>query len=270
MSSFLTLPLIGLLPLCVVMAIAWAVQRRTKNAGVVDVLWTLGLGGFGVLYAVLADGWAPRRVMVGALVGLWSLRLASHLARRVASEPEDGRYRDLRESIGAGIDRWLFFFFQAQALLAALLSYAYLIPAQAAHEGWRVWDVVGASLLVVSLVGESVADRQLAAWRSDPAKRGKTCRAGLWAYSRHPNYFFEWIHWLAYPVISIGLPYGWVVWFAPAVMYVFVVYVTGIPPTEAQSVRSRGDDYRQYQKDVNAFFPGPRRGREGRRYSTTS
>ena len=125
-------------------------------------------------------------------------------------------------------------------------------------------------ILGAGRVGESVADRQLSAWRADPANRGRTCRAGLWGYSRHPNYFFEWIHWLAYPTLAVGLPYGWVAWFAPALMLYLVLKVTGIPPTEAQSLRSRGDDYRAYQRTVNAFFPGPRRRAAERRAHAVS
>jgi steroid 5-alpha reductase family enzyme len=270
MTPYLSLPLIGLAVLAAAMTAAWLVQRRTRNAGIVDVLWTLGLGAYGVFYAVVADGWGPRRWLVGALVALWAGRLAWHLARRVAGEAEDGRYRDLRETLGTGIDRWLFVFFQAQAILAALLSYAFLIPAQAAEPGWRIWDGLAVVLWLVSIGGEGLADRQLAAWRRNPANRGRTCRSGLWAYSRHPNYFFEWIHWLVYPTFAIGLPGGWAIWLAPALMLYLILKVTGIPPTEAQSVRSRGDDYRDYQRCVNAFFPGPPKCGTDRRYQTSS
>lgn len=250
----------GLLALCAVMAAAWARQRRTGNAGLVDVLWSASIGVLALLHLVTADGWLPRRALVCGIAMAWSLRLTAYLARRVSSEPEDGRYRELREELGERFDRWIFWFFQAQALLAALLALAVLVPASApGPELWRVTDVLGLALFVVSLVGESVADRQLHAWRRDPANRGRTCRAGLWRYSRHPNYFFEWLHWLVYPVVGIGLPLGWVLWLAPLVMYAFVVRVTGIPPTERQSLRSRGDDYRAYQRTTNAFFPGPPR-----------
>jgi len=102
-----------------------------------------------------------------------------------------------------------------------------------------------------------MADRQLAAWREDPANAGRTCRAGLWAWSRHPNYFFEWLHWLAYPLLAVGLPLGWTVWFVPALMLLLVLKVTGIPPTERRSLERRGDDYRAYQRSTSAFIPMP-------------
>ena len=251
------LPLVGLAVLSAAMLVAWLRQRRTGNAGIVDVLWSGGIGALALAYALLADGWGPRRALVAALAGAWSARLTWHLARRVAGEREDGRYAALRRELGARFDRWMLWFFQAQALLAALLSLVFLRLCTWSLEGWRVWDALGVALWLGALSGESLADRQLAAWRADPANRGRTCRAGLWRFSRHPNYFFEWLHWLAYPLLAVGAPYAWALWLAPAALLLLVLKVTGVPPTEAQALRSRGDDYRAYQRTTNAFFPGP-------------
>lgn len=255
-SSFV-MPTAGLIALCSVMAVAWKRQTRTCNAGIVDVIWSASFGLLAVTYAVGSEGWLPRRVLVGTLALLWSLRLTRHLAKRVLGEPEDGRYGELRSELGPKFNTWIFWFFQAQALLAVLLSLVFLVLMDAAESGWRIWDWVGVAIWVTSIAGEALADRQLRDWRENPENSGKTCRRGLWAYSRHPNYFFEWVHWLTYPVLGIGLPYGWSLWLAPLVMLFLVVKVTGIPPTEAQSIRSRGDDYRAYQRTTNAFFPGP-------------
>jgi len=253
-------PLLGLLALCIVMAAAWLKQRATKNAGIVDVLWSGSIGALAIVYLVTAEGWLPRRLLVCGIAIVWSARLTWYLAGRVSSEPEDGRYKELRDEFGPKFDSWIFWFFQAQALLAVLLSLAVLVPASATQpEAWRALDLVGLVVFAISIVGEAISDRQLHAWRRNPDNRGVTCRAGLWRYSRHPNYFFEWLHWFAYPLMAVGLPWGWTLWLAPVAMYVFVVRVTGIPPTERQSIRSRGDDYRAYQRTTNAFFPGPPR-----------
>ena len=241
------------------MIFAWMRQKKTRNAGVVDVIWTISLGALAIYYALLTDGWAPRRVLVALLAGLWSGRLALHLIQRVWSEPEDGRYRALRESWGSNFDQKMFWFFQAQALLSVLLSLVFLFLCLSPEAGWRWSDAFAIALWALSILGEGIADRQLARWRSNPDNRGRTCRAGLWRYSRHPNYFFEWLHWLVYPVLGFGLAGGWALWIAPAAMLFFILKVTGIPPTEERAVQSRGDDYRQYQRTTNAFFPGPPR-----------
>lgn len=241
------------------MLAAWAWQKRTRNAGIVDLIWTASLGLLALVYATLGTGWGPRRGLVAALAGVWAARLTWHLVKRFRSEAEDGRYAALRESWGERFDGRMLWFFQAQAVLSVLLSLTFLALCFAEAPGWRPQDAIAVVLWFVSVIGEGVADNQLARWRRDPDNRGKTCRAGLWGYSRHPNYFFEWIHWLAYPLIGIGLPYGWALWLTPALMLFLVTKVTGIPPTEEQSVKSRGDDYREYQRTTNAFFPGPRR-----------
>ncbi|MEZ5977653.1 MAG: DUF1295 domain-containing protein [Planctomycetota bacterium] len=237
----------------------WSVQRRTRNAGIVDVAWAASIGALALLHGLFGDGWGPRRVLVTALAVAWSARLTLHLWRRVGRESEDGRYAEMRRSLGARFDRVMVWFFLAQALLAWLLALPMAQLANVELEGWRATDALAVALFAASIVGESIADRQLASWREDPANRGRTCRAGLWRVSRHPNYFFEWVHWLVYPVLAIGTPWGWLLWLAPLAMLLLVTKVTGIPPTEAQSLRSRGDDYRDYQRTTSAFFPWPPR-----------
>ncbi|MGH8164637.1 MAG: DUF1295 domain-containing protein, partial [Rhodanobacteraceae bacterium] len=107
----------------------------------------------------------------------------------------------------------------------------------------------------LSVFGETIADRQLARFRANPANDGKTCREGLWRYSRHPNYFFEWLHWFAYVALAIGSPLWWLALAGPVVMFVFLRFISGIPYTEAQALRTRGDDYRAYQHDTSMLFP---------------
>ena len=102
---------------------------------------------------------------------------------------------------------------------------------------------MAATVWLVSVGGESLADAQLARFRANPANRGKTCRSGLWRYSRHPNYFFEWLHWFAYVLLAAGSPLHWLAWSGPVVMYVFLRWISGIPWTEQQALRSRGEDY---------------------------
>ncbi len=257
------LPLWGLCVLVPLMLAAWAWQRRTRNAGVVDLLWAGGLGGFAILYAAAASGWWPRRVLVAVLASAWAARLCAHLWTRLRSEPEDGRYAELRTRLGERFQSWILVFFLLQALLAAVLSIAYLVPSAASAQGFAWNDVLAVAVWTGALAGESIADRQLRRWRAQAENAGLTCRTGLWRYSRHPNFFFEWLHWFAYPLLAVGLPLGWAGWIAPALMLFLILRVTGIPPTERQALRSRGDDYRDYQRTTPAFFPGSPSARMG-------
>jgi steroid 5-alpha reductase family enzyme len=108
---------------------------------------------------------------------------------------------------------------------------------------------------LAAITGEALADAQLAAFKRDAANRGRVCEAGLWRYSRHPNYFFEWLIWVAYFVFAVGSPWGWVALIGPASILYLLLRVTGIPMTEEQSLRSRGDAYRRYQRTTSAFIP---------------
>lgn len=238
----------------VVMIGTWWLQVRTRNAGYVDVAWAAAMGGAALFYGAVGMGAATPRLLVAMLGGVWGFRLSLHLLSRVLHEAEDGRYRHLREHWGSD-QRKFFGFFLAQALLAALFSVPFLAAASNPIAGITPWMIAGVLVWLASLGGESLADMQLSAWRADAANRGRTCRSGLWKYSRHPNYFFEWLHWFAYVLIAVGSP--WWAWtlLGPVLMGASLAWVTGIPFTEAQALRSRGDDYRAYQREVSAFFP---------------
>ncbi|MCC6408235.1 MAG: DUF1295 domain-containing protein [Planctomycetes bacterium] len=239
------------------MTALWARQLATKNATAVDVAWTANLGLLAALYAVLGDGWGPRRLALALVVGAWSLRLSVHLFRHrvLAEREEDGRYRALRAKWGDAAPRNFLFFYWAQGALDVLLSVPFVLAAQHATSGFHPLELAGGALFAAALFGESLADRQLAAFRANPANRGRTCRVGLWRFSRHPNYFFEWLQWCAFALCAAASPWGWLGVFAPLLMLFLILKVTGIPPTEEQALRSRGEDYRRYQRTTSAFVP---------------
>ena len=252
MNLWIQLGLLWLLAVAM-MSLGWLWQRRRANAGIVDVLWASGVGGSAVLFALLGSGAPATRVLMALLGGLWGVRLAGHLWSRVRGEPEDGRYRHLREH-WQGNQFYFYLFFQFQALLVVLFALPFLAVARN-PEAPPGWMLAGAVIWLASVLGEAIADRQLARFRADPANRGRTCRSGLWRYSRHPNYFFEWIHWFAYVCLAQGSPLGWLAWSGPLVMYVFLRWISGIPYTESHALRSRGDDYRDYQRSTPMLFP---------------
>lgn len=246
--------------LAMAMAGAWAVQRATGNSGWVDAVWSFATGLAGVAMALVPVDDAPigwRQWLVAGLIAAWALRLGSHIAGRSMHGPEDARYAAFRREWGAGFQRRLFWFLQIQALAAFLLVLAVLVAARNPAPEFRLADGVALLVILVAVVGEGVADAQLRRFRANPANRGGVCEDGLWAWSRHPNYFFEWLLWLAWPVmaISLGYPWGWVALVGPVLMYWLLVHASGIPPLEAVMLASRGDAYRDYQARVSAFFP---------------
>lgn len=252
MNPWIQVTLLWLLA-ALLMSLGWSWQRSRSNAGIVDVFWAGGTGAGAILFALLGSGGVWLRVILAVLGGLWGIRLAAHLWKRVRSEPEDGRYQNLRAH-WHGSQLNFFLFFQFQALLIVLFSVPFLAVARNPR-GFGLWVLAGVAIWLASVIGESAADRQLARFRADPANRGHTCRSGLWRYSRHPNYFFEWTHWFAYVCMAIGSPLAWLAWAGPLVMYVFLRWFSGIPYTEAQALRSRGDDYRAYQRSTSTLIP---------------
>jgi len=252
----------GLLVLWLLMTAAmwggWRWQRQHGNAGIVDVLWSAGLGVGAVLLAAVGRGAVAPRVLLAILGGVWSLRLALHLWTRVRREGEDGRYQHLRSSWGGDQRRWLAFF-QLQALLVPVFALPFAAVA-ANPRGASPWLALGVAIWLLAVAGEGIADAQLARFRADPAYRGRTCRSGLWRYSRHPNYFFEWLHWLAYVALAVGSPLWALAWLGPLTMWLFLRFLSGVPWTEAQALRTRGEDYRDYQRTTPMLFPWfPRR-----------
>jgi steroid 5-alpha reductase family enzyme len=252
--------------LSILMAIAWMVQQRTGNSGWVDTIWTFSVGLVGAGSALWPmDSSAPdaRQWLVAALVVIWSLRLGSHIAARTAGISDDPRYAAFAREWGVDSPRKMFMFLQNQGFGSIPLVFAIFVAARFPQLGLRIQDGLGALILLVGIGGEALADAQLKNFRSDPANKGRVCDAGLWRWSRHPNYFFEWFGWLAYPVIALSIdyplsyPWGWATLLAPVFMYWILVLVTGIPPLEAQMLRSRGERYRDYQLRTSMFFPLP-------------
>ncbi|RAK56268.1 hypothetical protein DJ017_07935 [Phenylobacterium soli] len=247
-----------------VMALAWAIQRRTGQGGWADALWTFGLGAAGVGVALLPPHAAPtaRQVLVGALIGLWSLRLGAHLAVRAARGGADARYEHLRATWGDQADARMFGFLMLQAAAGAVLALSILLAARRPAPGLDLQDALAALLLAGSLAGEAVADRQLAAFKADPG-HGPICQRGLWAWSRHPNYFFEWLGWCAWPLFAIelsgGWPWGWLALSGPAYMLWLLTRVSGVPPLEDHMRRTRPAAFARYAARTSVFIPRPPR-----------
>ena len=254
--STLSLLLLVWLVSALAMSLTWAISMRVGNVGYVDVAWAGLMAIAALLAGTLGDGAELHRGLVALLGSLWGVRLCLFLLDRVLHEPEDGRYQALRAK-WQGSPAKFFAFFQLQAVVVVLFALPFV--AAAGHHGRGIdgWVLAAIGIWITSVGGEALADRQLAKFRADPANRGKTCRTGLWNWSRHPNYFFEWLHWFTYVCLAVGGHLFWLSLAGPVVMLLFLYRVSGIPWTEAQALRSRGEDYQRYQHEVSAFFPWP-------------
>ncbi len=251
------LPVWALLLNTPIMAGLWLGYRwMHRNASLADVGFCVGFGLVAVGFGLTATGDLSHRLVVAAMATGYAVRLGGHIAvNRVCAPEEDHRYRTLRAQSGNRAEWYFFAYFVGQAVAVAIFSIPLAVLMSNPDPTWHTWEVLGLIIWVIGVAGETVADGQLNRFRRAPGNRGKTCRQGLWRYSRHPNYFFEGVHWCAYVVMSLGLPDWRLTLVGPVVMIGALLKVTGIPLAEAQAAATRGEDYREYQRTTNAFIP---------------
>lgn len=244
------------------MLCAWISVTFNHRAGLVDVIWSFGIA-LNVLIAANVMNEAPTsvRIFLAIASGLWFLRLAWHLFRRyIREDAEDTRYANMRRAMGDFQHLGFLLFFLFQAGLISLFSYPMIkllsIPAMQWSNSTELLLLISGLIMLVAFIGEALADHQLYQFKLNPNNRGKTMDQGLWKYSRHPNYFFEWIHWFAYPILGIAAGTPWL-WIYPVLMWLFLYYLTGIPFSEQQALKNRGANYKMYQQKTSMFLPWP-------------
>ncbi|MGH8506145.1 MAG: DUF1295 domain-containing protein [Stenotrophobium sp.] len=247
-----------LLTLAIVIAAktgAWLLQLRTRNAGLVDAIWAWTLGLLAVIYALGGRAPVNARIVLALMGGLWGLRLGVHLWRRNSGRPEDWRYAKFRKEWGRRANFNMFWLFQFQNVFTLLLSAsAYGAAAYRTTAPAHACVILALAIWLVSVLGETLADAQMAEFRRNPANKGRVCREGFWRYSRHPNYFFECLHWLAYLPLALGAPWGWTVLIAPVVMAFLLLKLSGMPLLEAEMMR-RKPGYAEYVRNTSALIP---------------
>jgi len=237
------------------MAVLWYFAWQKNRIDVIDIGWALGIAFCALLYTLTAYEISYRNILISLLALFWALRLSWLLVSRIKHNPEDPRYAQYRTLWGNKAKEKFLYLFVFQGFLSFILSLAIFAALSPKSNGFNLVDYLGLAIFIIAFFLESLSDKQLTAWKKDPQNKGKVCRAGLWNYSRHPNYFFEWLKWWSYVIFASQGNLWWLSFIGVGVMYYLLVYVTGIPPSEKRSLESRGEEYRQYQKEVNAFVP---------------
>ena len=196
------------------MSLAWVVEQRTGNSGWIDTIWTFGVGFLGVACTLVplgADSPAnlPRQCLVAIAVALWALRLGLHIASRTAGITDDPRYAALRRGWGASAAWQMWLLVQKQAVVSIPLVLAIFLAAHNPAPTLRLQDGLAILIFILAITGEGVADQQLRRFRRSSPGGRRICQSGLWRWSRHPNYFFEWFGWVGYPLVAIDLSGGY-------------------------------------------------------------
>jgi len=256
-GSIIILVVYSLVACCVIMFFVWLWSYRIGNAGVVDIFWSYNFPVIAFILLLFGPGFETRKLLFCGMVIIAGGRLGTHLAVRVLKHlrQEEPRYAQIRKEWGDKAEVKMAFFFQMQALSNILLAVPFFIIVLNPSPELNVFEYAGAAIWLISVLGEATADAELAAFKKNPANKGKVCDKGLWGYSRHPNYFFEWLMWVSYFVFALGSPSGYLAIISPAIILYLLLKVTGIPMTEEQSIRTKGDAFRKYQQQVSVFVP---------------
>lgn len=240
--------------------VLWLVSLALRDASIVDIFWGLAFVTIAAAAHAVTPAPAPRATLVLVLVGLWGARLAVYLAWRNWGQGEDYRYQAMRRRHGARFARVsLYTVFGLQAALSWVVS----LPVQAAIAAPEpvalgVLDALGVLLVAIGLVFESVGDFQLARFKADPANRGRVMDRGLWAWTRHPNYFGDAVVWWGLFAIACATPGGALTVVGPALMTFLLVRVSGVALLE-RTIRKRRPEYDDYVRRTSAFLPRPPR-----------
>lgn len=240
-----------------VLAIGWSISAWKNYFSGIDIIWTVLVALLAIGYAVFVPGYVFRKIILCSLVVLWAARLAVFLFFRLKKTfpQEDPRYGALKTKWGANANRNFFVLYQLQGLAAILLAIPFWIYIMHPSESMHWTEIIGIVLCVAALAGEAIADEQLRRFKTQAANRGKTLQTGLWKYSRHPNYFFEWLVWVSFALMAVSAPRSGLAFLAPAIMLITLLRWTGVPANEANAKTSRGEEYLAYQKSTSSFFP---------------
>lgn len=250
--------LAGLFAILVMLTLVWVLSVRLRDASVVDICWGPGFVLLAWLYVARFDAFAPRPIVVGVLVTLWGLRLAIHIFRR--HRGEDPRYGAMRQAHGPAFWwRSLFVVFWLQAVILWFVALPLVATAAAPGPSHvTLTDVLGVLLFATGLAFEAVGDYQLSRFRSDPSNRGRVLAAGLWRYTRHPNYFGDALLWWGVYLVAASTPYGWLTAASPVVMTFLLLRVSGVALLE-RGLKATKPGYAEYVARTSAFIPWPPR-----------
>lgn len=245
--------------LLMALAALWALSVRLKDASIIDIAWgpACALGPLLTLWR--ADGSSPRDFLLGALISLWAARLALHLAQRNLGHGEDYRYRKMRERQGsdAAFARWsLVRVYGLQGVIAWFVSWPGQLGQLGPDKPIGALALLGVALFAVGFAFEAIGDWQLKRFKADPASKGKLMTTGLWAWTRHPNYFGDAAVWTGVTIIALESPYGWATVLSPAVMAFFLVNVSGKAMLE-RGMEKKYPEYAAYKQSTSGFFPLP-------------
>lgn len=253
--KFVVPALLAFLLIQCLVGLIWWVAYRIQRTSIVDIYWSLFIfiaAGFYFLY--FASG-SIASLFFLMLAFFWAARLSAHIYFRSRGHGEDSRYQALRQQWGEAEKKKMLVFYFQQGVAAWIFSLPFLLIFSNPRGVFGAWEIAGVFIWIIAFNGESISDAQLMLFKQEPQNKGKVCRGGFWKYSRHPNYFFEWLNWIAFAWLAFPHSMGWLALICPGLMYYFLNKVSGVPLAEKQALKNRSEEYVEYQRVTPVFFP---------------
>lgn len=244
--------------LFVYMSLWFVVSLIKKRNDVADVAWGLGFVLVATTSFFLSGDSGLRGLLVIALVGIWGLRLAWHIHLRNRGKAEDYRYLAWRKEWG----KWFYLrsyaqVYLLQGVLLFLIVFPVLLINKSTATALGILDMFGVVVWLIGFYFEAVGDAQLARFIKNPDNKGKLMQSGLWAYTRHPNYFGEVTQWWGIWLIALSVSGGWLGIIGPITITILILKVSGIPMLEKKM--EQNPDFAEYKRRVSVFIPLPRK-----------
>ncbi len=236
------------------MSTVFLIALAKKDNTVVDTAWGLGFVLIAWLTAWHTGLWLPRHVLLLCLVTIWGLRLSIHLYLRNKNKGEDPRYAAWRTAWGTDVVwRSYLQIYLLQGVCMFIIAMPLTTVLLSTNNSLAITDLLGLLIFSIGFLFETVGDYQLKQFVHNPANHGKIMDQGLWHYTRHPNYFGEATMWWGMWLIALSVPYAWLALISPLTITGLLVFVSGVPLTEAQYADNAA--YQAYKKRTSAFFP---------------
>jgi len=226
-----------------------------KNNSIVDIGWGIGFVLVAFFCIFYSQNFNFRTILVTTLVAIWGLRLFYHIIRRNWRRPEDFRYANWRKEWGRWVNLRAFFqVFMLQGLFMIFISTPILLVSVFSESGYKIYDFIGLGVWIIGFIFELIGDFQLKTFKKDPKNRGQLMRAGLWRYTRHPNYFGESVMWWGLFIISLSVRFGYIAVISPLTITLILFFISS--PLLEEKYKDR-QDFQEYAKSTAMFFPLP-------------
>ncbi len=242
------------------MIVVWLISIKRRDASIVDLWWAPGFVALSAISMVFATQVSVQSLLLLLMVTVWAIRLGAHLTSRHRLMGEDARYRVMRESNSENFASWsLRWIFMLQGSIMWVVALPLIIALTAGtHAAPGALTALGVAVFAAGFIMEAVADVQLARFRALADNRGKVLDSGIWAWSRHPNYFGETLVWWGIYIAAVGaFPGAWWTAVGPALLTVLLLKVSGVPMLEKSAKVAETNAYRDYISRTSAFIPLP-------------